>query len=381
MRSLSIYVLMFCSYLNITSLDAPIYKWKGTKEVQNGIVYIHNPEKGIWQGKKAINFEKVLTIGIEDGDEKYILARPINVCTGKDRIIYICDHMDHCIKVYNNSGQYLKTIGQYGKGPGELIWPNSIAITSDNRIAILSQQRISYFTTQGEFIDSFNLIGESGGSAFMSLASIPNSENIFASKLLSIFVEQSNKDEYIFHKINKKGEIIKKFGEPEFMGITRQGRIFSEPNISTSKEGKLFVSFNYPYKIRIYDSNLNHQCTVSRENKIFLEFQLEIIWRHELIIPRIRMRGGPQLLPDGKFIVCVLDLGPNYMDVTPTSLLKDEESKYFHDLYDADGRFLLSFDLGNQRIAHIDDEGFAYAISGFDDTPRVTKYKIEFINK
>ena len=63
---------LFFSLIFAICTNAQERKWKGKREIKDGVVYIHNPEKGLWQGKKEMTMQEVLSIGIEDGDENYI---------------------------------------------------------------------------------------------------------------------------------------------------------------------------------------------------------------------------------------------------------------------------------------------------------------------
>ncbi len=59
-------------------------------------------------------------------------GRPCGVTCGKDGLIYIADTHEHRVAIYrptDDGGELVRTIGRYGTGQGEFVYPTDIAIT------------------------------------------------------------------------------------------------------------------------------------------------------------------------------------------------------------------------------------------------------------
>ena len=68
------------------------------------------------------------------GNEQFSFPREIAV--DSDNNYYITDEYNHRIQKYSPDGQYIQTIGNYGKANGELALPQGIAINKQDEIYI-----------------------------------------------------------------------------------------------------------------------------------------------------------------------------------------------------------------------------------------------------
>ncbi len=370
---LSILILLGCS---------SEIKWEGTKEVRDGVVYMNNTGEGLWRNKKKMVMEKILTIGVDEGDEDYILNTPLDIAVDQEENIYICDMRDFCIKVYDREGQFLRRIGKRGQGPGEFRVPLRIEISHDNKLIVLSDYRISYFTSQGEYINSFQT-----KEFFRDITMIPGGDHLLLAREppLVFTVEEP----WVIAEYNGKGEINRKFGELINSGsITlSKGEIsyyYSNVFLSYLGKEKLLATYDYPYRIDIYDKYLQRSMSITRETDIFPEPQkIQTTNGSERIGTRSRLSSNLILaIPENNFMVTIRDQGPDYLE----KLRKRNFSlaRIYYDLYDSEGHYLQSFywkENGEEYLIHFDKKGFAYTTSGYDEIPRIRKYKISFIDK
>lgn len=351
-------------------------QWKGVKEKNDGIIYVRNPEKGLWGGKKRVNMELVLTIGVLEGDDDYILANPSSVITDRNCNIYICDIMDDCVKVFDEQGVFKMKIGRKGQGPGEFFNPKKMIITNDGLLCILSKTKISLFTLEGKFIDC-SVIQDA--TKFIDLAQIPGNPNIFFTMDIQFKTDETYDN--VIYEYSTDGKLVNKYGAPFLLGTTQLGEHYSRAYITVSQKGDLFCMFSYPYMIRVYDKNLDHKMTITRQFEIFNDKPK--IKQYNQLIHRLKTRadaGKILMLPDNKFLVPITDWGLD----TWESFKPDETFKIIYDLFDSEGYFLQSFNWkedGQEFIDYIDQRGYAYTLSGSGKTPCVRKYKITFIDK
>ena len=104
------------------------------------------------------------------GNEEKVLVSPSSLAFDSDLNLYIADCGLHCIlKVTGNA---VIQISMYGKNPGQLNLPMSLAIDSTNLIYVAEQgnQRISIFDTKGTFKHCFG--GEGGKIKFDQLKGV-----------------------------------------------------------------------------------------------------------------------------------------------------------------------------------------------------------------
>ncbi|NIM12094.1 MAG: 6-bladed beta-propeller, partial [Candidatus Aminicenantes bacterium] len=116
----------------------------------------YKPEKS-WI---SLEWDKSFSL-IYTSPESFLKAPPC-IKINNDRI-YIVDNMQHKLKLYSKQGDFLRSIGQMGKGPSDLDFPNWLEfqgdmafIISDNGIDVFDQnfkflKRIKIFLTAKRF--------------------------------------------------------------------------------------------------------------------------------------------------------------------------------------------------------------------------------------
>jgi len=132
--------------------------WQGTIEEENGITVVKNPETPIYS-EDMFSMEEEIAIGEAKGREEYMFQRINTFAVNDTEDIYVLDYQAKHVKVFNKHGQFIKTFGQPGQGPGEFQFPQSIICSNQKEIVVSGMNRVSYFTLEGEFIKSLRIAG------------------------------------------------------------------------------------------------------------------------------------------------------------------------------------------------------------------------------
>ena len=107
-----------------------------TIEIKEGVNYVHNLAPA-WGDTLKIALEFVQKIGeLDMEDENFQLYRPRDIVRDADENIYVLDAGNYRIQKYDKNGKYMATIGRKGEGPGEFLFPNSIAIDSKGNLYV-----------------------------------------------------------------------------------------------------------------------------------------------------------------------------------------------------------------------------------------------------
>jgi hypothetical protein len=95
-------------------------------------------------------------IGLDDQPDEYLLGRPVAVRTDNHGRIYIADHANQEIKVFQENGQYLHYIAGRGRGPGEVLGFGLMEVTPDSNLVIWDSGNFRYTTIsfEGEYKES-----------------------------------------------------------------------------------------------------------------------------------------------------------------------------------------------------------------------------------
>jgi hypothetical protein len=118
--SLSIALMMSCTLRET--------EWTGTIEEKDGIIIIKNPNEPFYENSK-IGFEEEIAIGESGQKEESLFNVIISVAVDDRERIFVGDFNEAHIKIFNDKGAYLKTVGRKGQGPGEFESVCKIQIT------------------------------------------------------------------------------------------------------------------------------------------------------------------------------------------------------------------------------------------------------------
>lgn len=101
-------------------------------------------------------FEERLRLGTILGDEAEAFHKltPYSVTVGADHSIFVLDRGNHRIQAFGPDGEFLRSIGHEGRGPGEFRNPVSIWTRPDSSIAVLdlALSRVTVFSPGGEML-------------------------------------------------------------------------------------------------------------------------------------------------------------------------------------------------------------------------------------
>lgn len=85
-------------------------------------------------------------------DEKEIfLYGAVSLAHDTNWNIYVADRRSHAIVIFNSKGEFLRSLGEMGQGPGDLSYPQNIMIWNGNLVVYeVGNNRIQIFDLKGE---------------------------------------------------------------------------------------------------------------------------------------------------------------------------------------------------------------------------------------
>jgi hypothetical protein len=98
-------------------------------------------------------FERVFSLGgADDGVESFHNVGRGAVAAGDDGLLYVLDRGNHRVVVFDDGGRHVRTLSRRGGGPGELQWPQTIAMEPSGDLAItdIGHRGLVRMTATGE---------------------------------------------------------------------------------------------------------------------------------------------------------------------------------------------------------------------------------------
>lgn len=304
---LMLLLLTFCS--KETEYPQQIEMIEGVKMITNP----DYPRDGVFQ----LDLEEDLSIGIEEGDERYMLNEPQYIQVTDEGTIYILDWGDTCIKAYDSEGQYLRTIGREGVGPGEFSTPVYMDISADGKIFLMDgrNQRVVVFDIQGNYLGGFRIMGFHSGMRADRLNRLYFQRQTRGEEVKVLNSWQELDVNTVVNRTEESGEEWFSFGpfsgeKDRTMKTSTGSMSIGTPfkiTWSVTKKGLLYQGFNDEYVIHVFNP----------EGKKVLTFSKEYT---PVKNPRAKGRTGPE----------------RYMPTYAPRWVLDEEENLWIELYTVD---------------------------------------------
>ena len=104
-----------------------------------------------------VQLREVLLLGAdESASAEYLFGRPRYAVTDAQGSIYVADQEFMNIRVYDDSGRYIRTLGERGQGPMEFQSFDGLAINQEQELIALDRtnRRVTRFSTEGQLLST-----------------------------------------------------------------------------------------------------------------------------------------------------------------------------------------------------------------------------------
>jgi hypothetical protein len=264
-------------------LSVAVVQAAGWKEVEkDGVLHVVNPKDG---SEKPVTLEpeEMWRIGGEDDDE--IFGVITDIIADDDGNFYLLDAQLSEIKVYSGDGEYLRTIGREGEGPGEFRGAFNMFRVPGGNIGVLQTfpGKIVVLTPNGDPGGDFPLpeIQEEGFRALIGaqyagdklamtyMVNQPSQEGFAQNSFLSLVDKDGSKETRLYSQKSNFTVADAVFAEKEWDSFRNRwtaapdGRAFSAVDFGEysidvwSPDGKLdrVIEREYPEHTRTAEDN------------------------------------------------------------------------------------------------------------------------------
>jgi len=143
--ALVLFVVLAFGAATSTALAA----WSGKEVTEDGVTHVMNPKTPV-EKPETIKLTEQWRIGGDDDEEIFGVITAIIADDAGN--LYMLDSQLNEIKVYSANGEYLRTIGREGEGPGEFRGAFNIFMMPDGNVGVLQAfpPKIILLTPQGD---------------------------------------------------------------------------------------------------------------------------------------------------------------------------------------------------------------------------------------
>ncbi|MFC1529733.1 6-bladed beta-propeller [Gemmatimonadota bacterium] len=360
---------------------------KVTMEEIDGVLHVTNPDEAL-RPNMTIGFEELFRIGGDEmAGEEYLFSYIGGIVTGEDHHTFVQVMGEDIIKVFDDEGRYVRTIGRQGQGPGELAYAQGVGFGPDGNLWVPSRGslRIVIFTTDGDFVKNipFSLMPpmniQTTADGFMGL-------HVDTRPLGGTMLEM----DFLLRRFDASGDTLntlsKSTFEVDYLDMQMGKYIENAPLFTQDHEGRVWQCRPRTdiYRLNVWNPDGTLSMVVEKDVPVMPKSAEEIEEERELVLGIIQQQTSGQM-PEG--IDFSYDPDPNrpflgYPSCDPEGLiwvqagLKDSFDGNAFDLYDERGRFLqriviegvvvptyLQFVDDRLYVAELDPEGIPQVIA------------------
>jgi hypothetical protein len=320
---------------------------------------------------QKVEFTKDLSIKSNDNDEKTSFLGASGVEADSKGNIYVLASKECRIQIYNPKGEYIRTIGRKGQGPGELEMATNIVVDDADNVYVFDMGKSAFleFDPQGRFVRNLSTKGKLAG--FSERVVIDKSGNFIvgADPIGGTFkITRYDKKFDRAEDLYVKTGIVTLIRKPG--GVMTQAPFPPEVVWAMDRQENLYVCFNKTCDIEVYSPDRKLVRTISRK------VDPEEITKAEIDDEIKHSRGllTADDFPKVKPAVRRLFIVDNHLFVR----LKRIDETYQYYVFDGQGNFVEEIKLDFQPW--VAKAGYVYSFTSNSDFSEweVTRLKVSF---
>lgn len=336
----------------------------------DGVVIVKNPKKPVKVpgAPTALILEEDLRIGVGEGKEEYMFANLRSVQVDNDENIYVLDQKFIKVRVYDKDGKHIRSFGTQGQGPGEFERPFRMIMTADEKLALLDTRnnRFSYFSKAGECLREINL-----GKQSMVIRAWPDSQGNVYGHILE-FTESSSK------------MLLIKF-DADFNRIMNMAEMEGEAKIGEFNPIEYSFVYNIMPDDRIIWANNQEYCihvlssSGNLLKKIYKDYdQVTIPKKYKDKITKGFADSGMKVVFPKNYPPIHYLLSDSNGKVFIGTYEQDKDGLFKWDVFDKEGRYILSFFHPEEDILYTVRKDKVYSLNMINEEgiPHIRRYQM-----
>lgn len=370
----SILIFFMTAFITFFLLSYLIQAKEIKIKIENGVQVVYNPKNPAPPpgSPKSLILIEDLSIG-KDEVEDFIFSEIRTIEVDEDENIYVLDEKEVCVKIFNKNGKHIITFGKKGQGPGELQRPTRMHLFAGKEIMIYDRanNRISYYSLDGK------CLREMSTGKYMFVRAIPDSKGNIIGQVM-VFEDR------LVSKIKKFDPELNPILEIATIEVSRNPRVLNmgNPVISVRLMNNDHIAWGNSPKYEIFIVNPEGK-TIRKIIKDYTPVKITEADKEEMIKGTFGNRGVPSgLKPEFSknfhpfyYFICD-DEDRIYVQTYE----KDKKGDIYFDVFDAEGRYIVRFELPEDEIPYIikKNKMYTYIRESEEGFPVVKRYAMEW---
>ncbi|MFO7979812.1 MAG: 6-bladed beta-propeller [Candidatus Aminicenantes bacterium] len=362
---LSTVIIAGIALIYFTGCQKQASTWKGTITEDNGVTVVKNTKEPIYEPGVFI-LEEELSISETPEREELIFSQIRSIDVDESGRLYILDQGEAHVYVFDPNGNYIKSIGKKGQGPGELHMPFTMAITSDQELMVEDfRNKINFYSLEGDFIREIKTAKEAALRIFMD-----SRGNFFG----TVFVYEEEDPRYEVRKYDPQMKRLASLGTSPLPGARNEAfnPFGGAVMYAIRNDDHVICGSPEKYEFNVYDLDAN------LEMKIIKDYDPVEITKQEIDEVMEEIPQGMEVsIPKyhNPFQWFGTDDEGRIFVRTHEQVKEGEEEGYHYDVFDVEGKFIAKVPLKTRPFL-IKDNKFYTVEEGEQGFLSIKRYKV-----
>ena len=135
-RVFAVALVVVVAVVVVYSVRAHAGSWAGKVETVDGVKTVSNPATG-FAPAATVKLPELWRVGGDSDAEEDLFGVISDIDIDASGDVYLLDSQLSEVKVYSKDGEYLRSMGREGEGPGEFRRPSAMFFTDDGKVAVV----------------------------------------------------------------------------------------------------------------------------------------------------------------------------------------------------------------------------------------------------
>jgi hypothetical protein len=263
--------------LSIVAAPAQAGDWKGKVETVEGVKYVKNPAAPM-QGPATVEMEALWELGGDTEDEDQFFGVISDIHIDGEGNVYLLDAQLSEVKIFTADGEFLRTIGREGEGPGEFRRPSRMFFTKEGNIGVMQTipAKIVLLSPDGDPIGDHPLPEpEDGGFQLLTSGQASKGQLVLAMARTKLAEDQSSwaRTDFLVRVDSEGNQLTEYASKTTTINFADAVLNFAEWDTferrwTVAPDGKVYACESYPdYVITVWNADGSVDKKITREYK------------------------------------------------------------------------------------------------------------------
>ncbi len=265
--------LAFCVVFAILAGPVSAGEWQGQEVTKEGVKHMMNPADPKEEATTA-ELEELWRIGGDTDDEDEFFGVIVQIMADRAGNICLLDAQLAEVKIFSADGDFIRSIGREGEGPGEFRLPMSMFFTDDGNIAVMQIQpgKIVLLTPEGEPAGEHPIPKGQDGAFLTLVGGQAGDDNVVLAAAEASFGEGQWQQTRYLASISADGKETARYCE-DTRTIVMAKAVMEEATWDTfdrrwlvGRDGRVYAATTYPdYRVHVWNPDGSVDRIIERE--------------------------------------------------------------------------------------------------------------------